>query len=37
MLFHAGVAKVVTGSARKGTQMHRPVKFEGPAAAPRAD
>jgi hypothetical protein len=32
MLLHAGVTKVVTGSARKRLQPHRLVKFEGSAA-----
>src|ERR1035437_7300794 len=36
MLLHAGVAKVVTESARKGLQPHRPVQFEGSAATPGA-
>jgi hypothetical protein len=32
MRLHAGVTKVVTGSARKRLQPHRLVKFEGSAA-----
>jgi hypothetical protein len=32
MLLHAGVTKVVTGSARKRLQPHRLVKFEGSPA-----
>jgi len=37
MLLHAGVAKVVTGSAGKNLQPSRSVKFEGSAATTRTE
>ena len=37
MLLHAGIAEVVTGSARKRLQPHRPVEFEGSGVNPQGE